>query len=356
MNLFTKNRDLILTATGYRTELKLKESDLILTQKGFKPYVKTSLDFYKNYYKISTYFSSFFIPSSKDVAARLSFDFSGEYIYKLYSADKLNIGDYWYLPKYKYTDKKFIKNFSIKRYSLNDHDFSTIRPNIKYFDILQKYFLNKPLSENKIEEVKKYYNTEDLDILYKSLILISSSPLSSLPINDTFMFLVHLCMTKKYTVKNTSLILTDISKDKAEDLDLYFKNVYFDLYKNTNTFYNSSTKQYTLNSYIFTEIFKNNFDSYSFINNISSKLFITLFKLLASDNILHFNNFYSALNLQFICYKNNKLVSVEHNIDNTYTVILNTEDYYIEFKDGYLLEITDKEELTEEFFTTYFTS
>ncbi len=355
MNLFVKNRDLILTNLGYRTELKLKNTDLILTQSGFKSYNKTSLDYYKNCYKISTCFSDVFIPSTAPLLGRSSSDFSDEYISIECLPEKLKKGDYLYLPKYSHNNKKYIKNLSVKKYSLDGYDFSSVRSDIKYFNILQKHFLNKYVAEYKLKEVKEYYKTEDLNILYKSLILISSSPVLNFPVNSTFMYLVYLSITKKYDINTTSITFSDVSKEKATELSLYFNKIYSNLFKQTNTSYDSASKRYTINSYIFTEIFKNNFDSYSFINSISPTLFKTLNSLLNSNEVLNVPTIYSALNLQFIYYKYDKLINIFKNVDNTYTIDLSPKDYYITFKDGYLLEIVDKEIIQEEFFTTYFT-
>lgn len=355
MNLFIKNRDLILTPFGYKTELKLKDTDLILTQSGFKSYNKTSLDYYKNCYKISTCFSDVFAPTLTSILGRCSSDFSEDYVSTDCLPEKLNKGDYLYLPKYSYNDKKYIKNFSVKKYSLDGYDFSSVRSDIKYFNILQKHFLNKFVPEFKLDTVKEYYKTEDLNLLYKSLILISSSPILNLPVNSTFMYLVYLSITKRYDIRTTSVIFSEVSKQKAIELDLYFSKIYSSLFKETNTSYNPISKKYTVNSYIFTEIFKSHFDSYSFINSISPALFKTLDSLLGSNEILYVPTMYSALNLQFIYYKYDKLINIFKNTDNTYTIDLNTKDYYITFKDGYLLEIIDKDIIQEEFFTTYFT-
>lgn len=355
MNTYLKQRELLLTPFGYKTELKLKSnSDFILFPDGFKQYSKTSIDFFNKYYKFSTVFSDYYLPHGILTLGRKAYDFSNDFISTDLSTTELNKLDYLYLPKCDLTNKKYIKNFSIKKYSLNGFDFSSSSPNIKYFNILHKNYLNKYVTEEQLDQVKKYYKTDDLDLLYKSLILISSSPIKTLPVNDVFITLVVLSLTGKYLINGTTLTLLEIEKEQSILFNEYFNNIYSKLYKNTNTHYDAKTKKYILNSHIFTEIFKNHFDSYSFLNNISPALFKVLKQQLNTLNYLHVPSMYSALNLQFIYYKNNILINVIKNeIDGTYLIDFDTQDYYISFKDGFLLTILNKEEFSEEFFTTF---
>lgn len=350
--------ELLFTENGFKSFDEFnEESDKLYIDNDFRTVGVSSNSLYEYAQKFITDAGDFTYYYRAYVDVRSAHDYCEDYLIKDSTlASKVEIGDYLLLPvvsKY-YTTTNKSDSFSIKKYLNNGYDYCCLHNKNESKDLLDLIKSKKDLPPSKY----KNYTLEELSRQFLLTNTIKLKP--TLKITNALLYLVAKAIDGSFYFNyNDVLVLTEIKDVSSfELLSTYFTSLgYIKDYSNNITF-DYIKKEVHITSKLFRTLFKNSFDNYNLIQQLTESRLDTLINYLKTfknyiifDNIEQLNMFKHAC----WCFNKHKYAYEVDDTTSTYIVDLDGESSYLRFNHNtFLVRIKDIVQLKDrQMFVTF---